>query len=232
MAASRNCRRRSRCRPAVALFCLAVVLAGCGALRHAGQPAAAADGGADAVGGQLPDLRAGGLAILTPTAAGGHEEDRQTVALIFAATLAEQRPELPVIPMAKALSAINGAGLADTYARMYVAYKDTGLFEGQLVRQIGRAVGARYLVQLKLASFGQEGTGGVFSFMGLSLGREQTATVRLFVQIWDSVDGKIVWERSDEASEKKRSLIRARTIKMEDVVKSDATMLIKQLPRG
>jgi hypothetical protein len=56
--------------------------------------------------------------------------------------------------------------------------------------------------------------------------------VLLFVQLWDSVDGRIVWERSNEASERKRSLIRARTIKMEDVVKSDVEALIKQLPRG
>jgi hypothetical protein len=218
------------------LLCLACVAAACGGLR---QPGNQADGAAPAqsdkaavADGQSLDLRPGGLAILTPTAASGHEEDRQTVALIFVATLAEQRSDLHVIPLATALSAINVAGLADAYARMYLAYKDTGLFDAQSIRRIGQAVGARYLVQLKLASFDQAGSGGVFSFMGLSLGHQQTATVRLFVQLWDSVDGRIVWERSNEASERKRSLIRARTIKMEDVVKSDVEALIKQLPRG
>jgi hypothetical protein len=218
------------------VLCLAWVVAGCGGLRHAGDrpagEALAQSGKETKTDSQSLALQAGGLAILTPTAASGHEEDRQTVAMIFATALAEQRPDLSAIPMATALSAINAAGLADTYAHMYLAYKDTGLFDAALVHRIGQAIGARYLVQLKLASFDQSGGGGMFSFMGLSLGHQQTATVRLFAQLWDSVEGRIVWERSNEASERKRSLIRTRTIKMEDVVKSDAEALIKELPHG
>ena len=171
------------------------------------------------------------LAVLRPTASSGHEEDRQTLALIFTDTLGKLRPDLSTMPLATTLSAINAAGLAGSYDRIYVAYKNTGLFDGQALQKIAQAVGARYLIQLKLGSFDQGSTNGMFSLLGVSLGHKQTANLRLIVQIWDGTDGKIVWERSAEDSETKRSFIRIRTIKMEDVAKSAAEELVKQLPR-
>jgi Curli production assembly/transport component CsgG len=140
-------------------------------------------------------------------------------------------PDLTVMPLGKTLSAINAAGLAGPYQQMYLAYKNTGLFDGQSLHQIAQAIGARYLVELKLGSFDQQASGGVVSFLGLSLGHKATADLRLTLQIWDSQDGKVVWERSTEQSDTKRSFIVTRTVKMADVETSAAEELIRQLPR-
>lgn len=210
-----------------ALLAAALLLSACSGPRVS-HPEAAAKIDRAATGSAF---RAGGFALLTPTSSSDHQADRQSVADIFAAALKSQRPDIPVTDLPATLSAINAAGLATAYGRLYASYKETGLFDREPLRQIGQAVRARYLVQLSLASFSQESSGGMFSMMGVSLGKQQSATVRLLAQVWDSTEGKIVWEQSDEASERKRSLIRSRTIKMEDVVKASAKDLIKALPR-
>ncbi len=209
------------------LVCAAALLSGCSHFRHSDEQAnAAKTPGID----QLVTFQGAKLAMLTPTTAPAQQEDRQALARVFTETLGKQRPDLAAIPLPATLSAINTAGLAGAYDQMYVGYKNTGLLDGQTLHQIAQAVGARYLIQLKLASFNQEGTGGMLSFMGLSLGHKQTADLRLSAQIWDGSDGSIVWERSTEQSDTKRSLIVSRTIKMEDIEKSAAEDLIKQLP--
>lgn len=159
------------------------------------------------------------------------DADWQSVALIFSDAVHALRPDLSTTPLSGTLSAINAAGLAAPYRRMYASYKDTGLFDEQVLRRIGDAVHARYAVELKLASFDQQSTSGVFSVMGVSLGREQSSSVRLLLQIWDMTDGKLVWEQSDTASEKKRALLRSRAVSMDEIVKASAEDLIKQLPR-
>jgi len=229
-----HCARSARATVKAGLLCLVLLLAACSRFQHPTSSSAESGGAAQPVvaDGKRPSLQAGGLAILTPTADPAHEEDRQTVAAVFTKTLTELRPELAPIPLAKTLSSINAAGLADTYGRMYAGYKNTGVFDAELLHKIGPAVGARYFAQLKLAAYDESSSGGMFSFMGLSLGRQQTADVRLYLEIWDSVDGTIVWEKSEEDSEKKRSLVLTRTVRMDDVVEAVAKDLIKQLPKG
>jgi ABC-type uncharacterized transport system auxiliary subunit len=213
----------------VLLVALTTVLSGCSPFRQ-GSDAAAKSDNAPTVETPLA-LHDGSVALITPTAAPAHEEDRQALADIFTDALVKSRPDLAVIPLGKTLSAINTAGLAGPYERMYLAYKNTGLFDGQSLHEIAQAVGARYLVELKLGSFEQQTSGGMVSFLGLGLGRRATADLRLTLQIWDGQDGKIVWERSTEQSDTKRSFILTRTVKMADVEKSAADELIKQLPR-
>jgi hypothetical protein len=210
------------------LFCLAAVVGGCGQFRH--KDGAAAAGGKTPVADPALSLHDGTLAMLTPTAAPAHEEDRQGLAQVFYDTLRKERPDLKTIALGKTLSAINSAGLAGPYDQMYVAYKNTGLIDGQTLHQIAQAVGARYLVELKLGSFDQENTSG-FSLLGVSLGHKATADLRLTLQIWDGSDGQVVWERSTEQSDTKRSFIVTRRVKMEDIEKTAAEKLIKQLPR-
>jgi len=182
-------------------------------------------------GDALPvTLAAGGLAIITPTAGNDQQEDRQTLALVFSNLLAKRRSDLHVIPLAQTLSAVNSAGLAHTYDQMYTTYRDSGLFDIDPLQKIGRAVGVRYLAQLKVGSFNQNDKGGIAPFLGIALTHKETANVRLFVQLWDSATGKIVWERSSEASKSTRSL-RDKPISIETVINSASEDLITTLPR-
>lgn len=212
------------------VLALAVALAACGgqtpgpANSSAGRVAPAGT----AAGEPRVDLRQGGLAVLTPTAAFGQEESRQLVAQAFHKALSEQRPEVPVVPMSKALSAINTAGLADGYGRLHTTYRDTGLLDRDLLRAVGQATGTRYLIQLKLQAFSQ-GSQQRFALMGLNLLQAQSANLRLFVQIWDATTGEVVWEDSAEEN-RERPALRNRVIQMDDVLADAVKGMVARLP--
>ena len=102
------------------------------------------------------ELREGGLAFLTPSTVTGQEEDKQTLAYVFASTLESERPDIRFVPLSRTISAVNRAGLADTYRRMYADYRDTGVFDAGMMQRVAQAAGVRYLGQLKLAKHGAE----------------------------------------------------------------------------
>ena len=144
------------------------------------------------------DLEASGIAFITPSTVTGQEQEKQAVALTFADVIKRERPGLRVVTLAETLGAINKeAGLADDYKRMYDEYRDTGLLARDVMRRIGKATGTRYLVQLKLQGFGQ-GSKERFGILGLRIVETQYADVRLFLQIWDSSNGTIAWEATQE----------------------------------
>lgn len=142
-------------------------------------------------------LRQHGVALLTPATVTGQEEDKQTLALIFAETVKAQAPEVRVVTLPETLGAINRAGLASDYRRMLEDYRDTGVLERDGLRRIGQATGVRYLALLKLASFNQD-MRERFSVLGLRLFQTLYANIRLYVQLWDSEQGTIVWEAVEE----------------------------------
>ena len=134
------------------------------------------------------DLEAAGVAFITPSAATGQEEEKQAVAFTFADVMKRERPRIRVVTLAEALGAINKAGLANAYKRMYDDYHDTGLFNREMLHQLGTLTGTRYIAQLKLQRFGQ-GEKERFGALGFRIVETRFADIRLFLQIWDSEDG-------------------------------------------
>lgn len=143
------------------------------------------------------DLETHSLGFITPSTITGQEQDIQSLAFIFARTLKNERPAIRVVSLPVTLSAINAAGMADEYKKMYVDYSDTGIFKQDSLRKVGEITGVRYLAQLKLSSFNQNSRGR-FSLLGLRLFQTKEANVRLFLQIWNSELGSIVWEGTEE----------------------------------
>src|SRR5688572_5269901 len=127
------------------------------------------------------DLEASGIAFLTPSTVTGQEQEKQAVALTFADVMKRERQGLRVVTLAETLGAVNKAGLADDYKRMYDDYRDTGLLSREVLRRVSAATGARYLAQLKLQGFGQ-GAKERFGLLGLRIVQTQYADLRLFLQ--------------------------------------------------
>ena len=175
--------------------------------------------------GQLED---GGLAFLTPSTVTGQEEDKQPLALIVTDTLEQERRGIRVVPLAGTISAINQAGLIETYKRMYHDYKDTGVFDPAALRQIGEATGVRYAGQLKMPGFTQ-GSKGRFGIFGLELMKTQTANIRLYFQIWDTRTGGIAWEGVEELTAAYDTM-GEKSVTFKSVVEDAARELIKELP--
>jgi hypothetical protein len=145
------------------------------------------------------DLETYGLAFITPSTVTGQEEDKQTLAFAFANVMQKSRPDIRLVTLPETISAINIADITEDYKRMYVDYRDTGVFKRDLLKKVGDITGSRYLAQLKLSSFSQNSKGR-FSLLGLRLVQTKEANIRIFFQIWDSSDGTIAWEGTEEMS--------------------------------
>jgi hypothetical protein len=174
------------------------------------------------------DLDASGIAFLTPSTVTGQEQEKQAVAFTFADVIKHERQGLRVVTLAETLGAINNAGLADAYKRMYDDYRDTGLLSGNVLKQIGAATGARYLAQLKLQGFAQ-GAKERFGTLGFRIVETQYAHVRLFFQIWDSRDGTIAWEGMQEMRISHES-VTEEPVMLRTVLERTAKDLIAKLP--
>jgi len=142
-------------------------------------------------------LKQDGLTFITPTTITGMEEDKQYLALTFSHALKKLRPELKVSDLSTALGAINKSGYTGKYAKMYVGYRITGIFNKDMLKKIGAITNNRYICQLKLSHFKSEAQGRL-GLLGFSMFDTEKATLRLFVQIWDSYEGIIVWEAAQE----------------------------------
>lgn len=173
-------------------------------------------------------LESHGIAFITPSAVTGQEEEKQAVAFVFADVLKRERGRVRVVALAESLSAINRAGLSDAYKRMYDDYRDTGLFKRDVLEQLGRATGARYIAQIKLQGFGQ-GAKERFGIFGLRIVETRYATVRVFLQIWDSRDGTVAWEGMQEILYA-RDRVSEEPVTFRAAVARTAEELIKRLP--
>ena len=111
---------------------------------------------------------------------------------------------------------------------MYDDYRDAGLLSGDVLQRIGAATGTRYVALLKLQGFGQ-GAKERFGMLGLRIVETQYAHVRLFFQIWDSNNGTIAWEGTDEM---RMSLdpVKEEPVTMRTMLEHTARDLIAKLP--
>jgi hypothetical protein len=174
------------------------------------------------------DLQAAGIALITPSSITGQEEDRQTLALAFAEKLRVSRPDLRCVALPETLSAINRAGLTTEFKRMFEDSRLTGIFDRETLQKVARVTGVRYLAQLKLGSFRQESKSR-WGTLGFRVLETKSAAIRLFLQIWDSQDGAVVWEGSQELTLAYESLAEE-AVSLQRAVEASAREFVTRLP--
>jgi len=218
-------RNRIRRQPLAALICLifAALLFGCGSA-----PQIHSQVSYESISLRPGDLEAHGLAFITPSTVTGQEEEKQTVAFAFAQVLEKERPAIRCVPLSETLSAINKAGFAEQYRAMFSDYRNTGLFDRDILYKVGKLTGTRYLAQLKLQGFSQ-GSLDRLGVFGLRIMMTKYATLRLFFQIWDAAEGAIVWEGIQEMNYSVDA-VDERTITLQTVIETAAVDLVNRLP--
>lgn len=177
---------------------------------------------------QLEDLRAGGIAFITPSSITGQEEDKQALALAFTEIMLRLRPDLGVMSLSQTLSAVNRQGLTREYRQMFEDYRLTGIFDREILGKVAKVTKTRYLAQLKLGAFRQESKSR-FGLLGLRVLETKTSTIRLFLQIWDSHDGSVAWEGAQESTVSHESMAEE-YVSMKSIVQESARDLVAHLP--
>jgi hypothetical protein len=208
-----------------AIVCVAALLGGC-ATQMSPQTAESVD--VSPLTLTRTELEQRGLGFLTPSSVTGQEEDRQALAMAFIEVLATERPDMKLVSLPQALTAINRAGMAVDYRRMIEDYRLTGLLSRDVLKRVGAATGARYLVQLKLAGFNQESRNR-WGALGFRIFDTKITNMRLFMQVWDSDDGAIVWEGATETTTAYDS-VREDVVTFRSAVHQSAHELVKRLP--
>ena len=174
------------------------------------------------------DLEKYGVAFITPATVTGQEEEKQTIALDFTDVLREDRPQMRCVTLAETLSALNKAGFADEYRNMFNDYQQAGIFNREILRKIGEVTQTRYIAQLKLSGFNQR-SNDRFSVFGLRVLQTHHAGIRLFLQIWDSQNGTIVWEAGEELDRAEDTVTEA-SVTLRTVLEEAAQKLVARLP--
>jgi hypothetical protein len=204
--------------------CAVTLVAGC-----SGRPQVQRSLQYDAIDLKIGDLEQYGMAFITPSSYTGQEQDRESVAFLFARVLQEQRPGIPVTTLAETLGAINRAGLAQEYKGMFEFYEDTGMLPAQTLGKIGKLTGRRYVAVLKLASFEKRNRSRL-SVVGIRFIDTKVANLRLYYQLWDSDDGSIAWEANQELTMAYES-VKETFITFDMMVETIAQDLVSRLPR-
>ena len=111
----------------------------------------------------------------------------------------EIAPISVVVTLPETISAINIADATEDYKLMYVDYRDTGVFKRDLLKKVGDIDRDALSCTAETLRFQPEFKGR-FSVFGLRLLQTKEANIRMFFQIWDSSNGTIAWEGTEEMS--------------------------------
>jgi hypothetical protein len=145
---------------------------------------------------KLTSQRVGVLGVVAPP---GLQGLGLSVSNALVDALGRAQPPIRAIPVIDTISIINEQGLAQNYVNLLSEYGPKGILELQGLRQIGSALGSRYVFLPGLGEFTQTIV-DKFEAMGLKLVRSRVTTLRLWLQLWDAQTGSILWESAGEVT--------------------------------
>ena len=139
------------------------------------------------------------VAVLSVVAPAGLQGFGPFLAHSLDTALSTASPPIRQIPAYETLNVLNDHGLATDYADLLSGFARSGILERKRLRRIGTALGCRYLFLPGLAQLDQI-LADKFEATGLKIVRNRVVTLRLWLQLWDTEAGRILWESSGEAT--------------------------------
>ena len=151
-----------------------------------------------------------------------------TLSHALSGALAEVTPPIREIPPAETLNRLTDKGLATEYADLRAGFARNGMLDRQPLRRIGSGLGSQYVLLPGLAQFGEEIL-DKFEAAGIKLVRNRVTTLRLWLQLWDSQTGHIVWESSGEGTTASVLLSPTQTVALEEIARK---LLVRMIQDG
>lgn len=155
------------------------------------------------------ELRVEALAILPFTVDPGLEAYGRGAGEEMYEALRVAYPSLTIVAPAQSLERLTNARAATTYANLVAQYEETGQLNPELVRELGDAVGARYMLNLRL-TYAEEAGYGPGDFVGEVQYRGQG--LRLIAQLWDGERGVLEWRTIGDVTAVSSDLMRGRSV--------------------
>ena len=158
----------------------------------------------------------------------GLSEYRVGVSDIIEKAFQKEKPKINIISSRETINSINTADLTDIYSKMLDYYDTTGILKKDYLWKVGDALKVRHIIQPKLLSF-TESVSSRFSFFGLSIVSTRETTVKISLQLWDTVTGNVIWEGSGQATVAIESM-RAKPVTFEEVAEAASLSVVKKFP--
>ena len=132
------------------------------------------------------------------------------------AALWEASPPIRGIAAHETLNMLNQQGLGAQYATLIASFGRGGILEREPLQRIGSALSSRYVLLPGLAEFNQVIIDRL-SISGWNIIQSRVTTLRLWLQLWDTQTGKIVWESSGEVTVPTKLLRSEQTVALDEI---------------
>jgi len=140
-----------------------------------------------------------GKALILPTIGESQPAYKSIVGGILADTLVELRKEIPIVPPDQTISLINEKNMTKIYSSLMKEYRETGILKKGPSAKIAGLTKSRYLMLPVLVEH-ETHRDTRLSFFGLKVAETRETDLRLFLQIWDSTTGELVWQGTGSAT--------------------------------
>jgi len=210
-------------RSAILLISIAL-LAGCGPLRTWDAHTTSSPMSAPVDLTTLAGEHVATFGVVAPAALQGYGP---ALSHALVAALAEATPPVPAQPIPDTLNALNQQGLITEYADLLSGFAKTGVLEHKRLQALGSALRSRYVLLPGLAGF-DEVLADSFEISGLKIVRSRTSTLRLWLQLWDTQTGRLLWESTGEARVASELLRPNRTVPFEETAEKLWLRMIRE----
>ena len=131
------------------------------------------------------------------------------------AALAGASPPIRAIPVREIANALNDQGLATAYAELLEGFARTGVMDRERLQRIGSALGFRYLLLPGLAQLDHVILDR-FEIAGIKVIRTRVTVLRVWLQLWDTRTGHILWESAGEVATASEMVRHDRVVPMDE----------------
>src|ERR1051325_8742438 len=111
---------------------------------------------------------------------------------------------------------LNEKGQAAQYGALIAGFGRAGILEREPLQRIGSALSSRYVLLPGLAEFNQVIIDRL-SIYGWNLIQSRVTTLRLWLQLWETQTGKILWESAGEVTVATKLLRSEQTVALDDI---------------
>jgi hypothetical protein len=141
--------------------------------------------------------------------------------------LAQANPPMLAQPIPDTLNALNQQGLTAEYADLLSGFARSGVLERKPLQSLGSALRSRYVLLPGLAGFDEVLTDS-FEISGLKIVRSRITTLRLWLQLWDTQAGRLLWESAGEARVASELLRPDRTVPFDETAEKLWLRMIRE----
>ena len=132
--------------------------------------------------------------------------------------LSEASPPVRGIPDYETVNLLNGQALAPEYGDLISGFARSGVLERERLQRIGSALGSGYVLLPGLAEFNQVIIDRI-SIYGWNFIQSRVTTLRLWLQLWDTRMGQILWQSAGEITLATRLLRPERTVPLDEIAR-------------